>query len=129
MNSRRKRLNALLQTADRCGLCNISIQNLRCLYSKKVPEVNKSGILESLRPDAWAIHERFLREEEAQKDERLGALAKIVAMDGMREEAGEDNVGATGGKGGDAEEMEGGADDEDMETNRKDGGVALAKDE
>ena len=38
-------------------------------------------------------------------------------------------LGLPAEKGGEAEEMEGGAGEEDVETDRKDGGVALAKDE
>ena len=34
-----------------------------CLYSKKIPEEEETGILRNLRPDARAIHQRFLREE------------------------------------------------------------------
>lgn len=77
MNSRRKRLDTLLQTADRCGLCDASAHHLRCPYSKNVLEDDKLGILHLLGPDARAIHERSLREEEAQKDEKGGFLARL----------------------------------------------------
>lgn len=67
-----------------------------------------------------------MREEEAQKNEKLGGLAKLVAMDSMMEDAGGDIAGAAGGKEAYTGEREEEADDEDMETDREDGGVALA---
>ena len=60
----------------------------------------------------------------------MGPLAESVAMDGH--EGGSrwwTTLGLPAEKGGDAEEMEGGAGDEGVETDRKDGGVALGKDE
>lgn len=132
MNSRRKRLHDILQTADRCGLCKASIHNLQRLYCKKVPEEDRPGILEALLPDARAVHERFLREEQAQKDEKAATLAGKVAMDRMMGQAG-DKIGPTSGEGGDAEggdvqdsEEEDGY--EDVEMDREYGGVVLATD-
>lgn len=111
MNSRRKRLDALLKTADRGGLCDISAHNSRCLYSKNVPEEDKPGVLEILRPDALAVHERFLGEEKAQTDEEIAVLAEIVAMDRMTNEGREEED-----------------DYEDVETDRENCGVVLARD-
>lgn len=45
---------------DRCGLCDVSVRDLCCLYAKDVPEEDKkSGVLEILGPDARGVYERF----------------------------------------------------------------------
>lgn len=115
MYSRRKRLDKILQTGAHGGVCDVSVHDLRCLYSKEIPEEEETGILKNLRPDAQAFHQRFLREEKSQEDEKLRVLAENVARDSMMEEARGDDAETIGG---DAEEGEEDADDEGLETYR-----------
>lgn len=115
MYSRRKRLDKILQTGAHGGVCDVSVHDLRCLYSKEIPEEEETVILKNLRPDARAIHQRFLREEKTQEDEKLRVLAENAARDSMMEEARGDDAETIGG---DAEEGEEDADDEGLETYR-----------